>query len=72
MKPAFKELKVLKHLKDAKINFPFSVLIYLSRFPENSILKQFRHIILWILLYSAIELFFHLIHLFDYWLVSIV
>lgn len=48
------------------IGFPCSVLIYLSRFPQNSIIKQIGHIIYWILIYSAIELFFILINLFDY------
>jgi hypothetical protein len=49
------------------VGFPCSVLLYLSRFPENSIFKQIKYIAFWITLYIGIEYFFVLFGLFHYY-----
>ncbi|GMA60417.1 hypothetical protein GCM10025859_08570 [Alicyclobacillus fastidiosus] len=49
------------------IGIPLSVLIFLSRFPEHSIRKQIIHVLWWVLLYAAIELFWVIIGLFHYY-----
>lgn len=48
------------------IGFPCSVLIFLSRFPEHSIIKKVTYVALWAILYLAIEYFFLVIDLFYY------
>lgn len=48
------------------VGFSCSVLIFLSRFPKQSKIKQIIYIALWVILYVAIEYFFVVIDLFHY------
>lgn len=57
----------LNSLAVTLIGFPCSMLIYLGRYPEDSMAKKIIHTLLWIILFSSVELFYVLIGLFHYY-----
>ncbi|WP_424511388.1 CBO0543 family protein [Scopulibacillus darangshiensis] len=62
---SFLQSHTLVSLAITFIGFPCTVLIFLTFYPDSKI-KQFFYLLFWVMLNSAMELFYHLIGLFKY------